>query len=182
MLSLALHQTARFPTDPATNTPVLRPKERIEHLISGLSKDKAIIVIPAPALAEFLTVVENAGPQYIQQIDRSARFQIEPFDTMAAIEAAQMYRALKARGDWRGGATGDKQKVKVDQQIVAIAITRQALPIYTADTDIIKTCQALSLPCVAVWELPLPAEDPQQKLFTDEELRAKRAIDLKHSE
>ncbi len=86
MLSLALHQTARFPRDPSTGLPVDRPKQRIELLVSQLSKSKATILIPAPAFAEFLVVVEEAGPSYLNKINKSARFEIEPFDTMAAIE------------------------------------------------------------------------------------------------
>ncbi len=165
MLSLALHQTARIPVIPGTTTPVSRPRERIEFLIGELSKDKATIVIPTPALAEFLVVVEEAGPKYLQQIDKSSRFDIQPFDEMAAIEAAQMFRAFKAAGDKRGGATGDWQKVKVDQQIVAIAKTRRAERIYASDQDIVSIAKSWNLDCIPVWELPLPPEEPQQDLF-----------------
>jgi hypothetical protein len=62
MLSLALHQTARFPLDPSTGLPVTRPKDRVEFLVAELSKQRAQIIIPTPALAEFLVVVEPQVP------------------------------------------------------------------------------------------------------------------------
>jgi hypothetical protein len=164
MLSLALHQTARIPVIPGTRTPVDRPRERIEHLIGQLSKDRETIIIPAPSLAEFLVVVEGAGPEYLKRIDRNARFEIHPFDTMAAVEAAQMFRSFQQAGDKRGGAIGDWQKVKVDQQVVAIAVTRQAGCLYTSDQGVVSVAGRRNVPCVPVWELPLPPEDPQAQL------------------
>lgn len=168
MLSLLLHQTARFPLDPGTGQAVTRPRERIELLVSELSKDRSEIIIPAPALAEFLAVVEDAGPKYLQQIDRSARFSVAPFDERAAVEAAQMLRSFKSAGDKRGGATGDWQKIKVDQQIIAIAITRAVSCLYTSDGSMNILGKSQGLTCVPVWALPLPAEDPQQRLFGQE--------------
>jgi hypothetical protein len=165
MLSLALHQTARFPVDPSTGFEVTKPKQRIERLVSELSKDKATIVIPAPAFAEFLVVVEEAGPEYLRKINKSARFDIEPFDTLAAVEAAAMFRAFKAGGDKRGGATGDWQKIKVDQQIIAVARTRNAVCLYSSDPGVIAICKAAGMASVAVWELPLPDDDGQGELF-----------------
>jgi hypothetical protein len=99
-------------------------------------------------------------------MNRNARFSFEPFDTKAAIEAAEMYRELKAKGDWRGGSTDDKQTVKVDQQIVAIGRSLGANPIYTSDTGMVAICKALKVPCVAVWELPLPPEKQQELEFS----------------
>jgi hypothetical protein len=170
MLSLLLHQTARFPVIPGTDTPVTRPKERIEFLISELSKDKAQIIIPAPAFAEFLVVVEEAGPQYLQRIDKTSRFDIKPFDTMAAVEAAEMMRTFIAQGDKRGGATGEWQKVKVDQQIVAVASCCGASCLYASDIGVVKIAQSWKkVSCIPVWDLPLPPEDAQRSLAFSEE-------------
>jgi predicted nucleic acid-binding protein len=169
MLSLALHQTARIPADPETGEPLTKPRERIEYLISELSKNKAQIIIPAPCLAEFLAIAEGAGPKYIQTLDKHARFDILPFDERAAIEAAEMMRAFKAAGDKRGGASGDWQVVKVDQQVVAIAKVNQAECIYASDRDIPKIAASWKVPCVRVWELPLPPEDAQGELTFEPE-------------
>jgi hypothetical protein len=165
MLSLALHQTARFPLDPTTGVEVEKPRQRIEFLVSQLSREKATIVVPAPAFAEFLAVVEEAGPAYLKQMNRSARFEIASFDTKAAVEAAAILKSFKAGGDKRGGATGDWQRIKVDQQIIAVARSRGASHLYCSDGGIVTMSTRLELPCTPVWRLPLPEEDVQPSLF-----------------
>src|SRR5687768_9410069 len=103
MLSLLLHQKARIPCTPGTKIPIDRARERIELLIEELSKKKETILIPAPALAEFLVVVEEAGPGYIQTIDKKSAFEIASFDEKAAIEAADIIRAfVKQYGHKKG--------------------------------------------------------------------------------
>ena len=167
MLSLALHQKGKFPNDPDTGQPVEKPRERIEHLVEELTKARATIVIPAPSLAEFLVVVGKAATAYIQTINRSARFDIRPFDEMAAIEAAQMFMQFQASGDKKGGGEGDWQKVKVDQQIVAVAKVNRAQCIYTSDKGIVNIAAAYGLACTPVWRLPPPPTDSQGNLFRD---------------
>jgi hypothetical protein len=171
MLSLSLHQKAQFPHVPGTDAPVQQPKERIQFLVDELTNDRATIVIPAPALAEFLVVVEEAGPEYIRTLNRSARFDIRPFDTMAAVEAAEMFRLFRAAGDWRGGSTDERQKVKVDQQIVAIAKVSSAERFFAADRSILtiatswKSKTNWNVHVIAVWDLPLPPLDAQGSLL-----------------
>ncbi len=159
MLSLLLHQTARIPHVPGTGKPVIRARDRIAHLVGELGKARATIIIPAPVLTEFLVVVDEAGPKYVQILDKNSRFKIEPFDTVAATEAARMYKRGVAEGDWKLGAEGHRQKIKIDHQIVAIAKVRQARYIYTTDKDVRKIAAHLNIPTIAVWELPLPSED-----------------------
>jgi hypothetical protein len=157
MLSLLLHQTARIPVDPSTKKPISDAKERIELLISELAKAKETILIPAPALAEFLVVVEEAGPGYIQTIDKKASFEVAEFDEKAAIEAADIIRAfVKEFGHKKGPGEGDWQKVKVDQQIVAIAKAEAADCLYCADRGMVKMAVARKVKAIALWDLPSP--------------------------
>jgi predicted nucleic acid-binding protein len=165
MLSLALHQRARFPRDPETDAPIQEPAKRIQFLVDELTKQRATIIIPAPALSEFLVVVHPAGPEYIQTLNRSARFDIQPFDTRAAVEAAEMYRSFIDAGDRRGGSDDDRQKINVDRQIVAIAKVNGAERLYTADRGIILIGDRWGLPCAPVWKLPLPPLDAQPNLL-----------------
>ena len=165
MLSLALHQKAKFPHDPETNSPVSEPAKRITYLIDELTKLRATIIIPTPALSEFLVVAHPAGPEYIQTLNKSARFDIKPFDTMAAVEAAEMFRSMRAPGDKRGGLEGDWQKINVDRQIVAIAKVNGAERLYVADNGVLAIATKWNVPCTAVWQLQLPPVDAQQHLF-----------------
>lgn len=157
MLSLLLHQKARIPCTPGTKVPVERAKERIDLLIEELAKAKETILIPAPALAEFLVVVEEAGPGYIQTIDKKTSFEIAPFDEKAAIEAADIIRAfIKEFGHKKGPGEGDWQKVKVDQQIVAIARAEGVERLYTADRGLLNMALARKVRAVGLWDLDVP--------------------------
>src|SRR5579863_3737066 len=132
MLSLLLHQTDRLPCPPGSNVPVTLPRERIELLLSELAKKKETILIPAPALTEFLCLVEEAGPGYIHTIDKKSAFEVAPYDEKAAIEAAEIMKKFKKEdGKHSGPGEGNWQKVKVDQQIVAIARAEAADCLYT---------------------------------------------------
>lgn len=78
MLSLLLHQTARIPAAPGSKTPITQARERIEKLMADLAKQKETILIPAPALTEFLYLVEDAGPGYVQTIDKKRVLKLPP--------------------------------------------------------------------------------------------------------
>ena len=156
MLSLALSQQGNIPHDPETGQPVEKPRERIQHLVDELTEARATIVIPTPSLAEFLVVVNEAGPAYIKTMNRNASFEIRPFDEMAAIETAEMFKQFLADDNKKGGGEGDWQKVKVDQQIVAVAKVNRAGRIYTSDKGIVNIAVAWGLACTPVWDLPLP--------------------------
>ncbi len=165
MLSLLLHQTARIPTAPGTKVSIALARERIELLLSELAKAKETILIPTPALTEFLYVVEEAGPGYIHTIDKKASFDVAPYDEKAAIEAAEMMRKFKKEdGKTSGPGEGDWQKVKVDQQIVAIAKAEAVDCLYTADRGMANMAKRVKVPVIALWDLPMPPEEPQQKL------------------
>jgi len=128
-------QTA--PIDPRTRKPVDRAQERIEALVDKLSKAQVRILIPTPALCEFLTLAGRAGSSYLDIIDSTSRFQVVPFDQASAVEAARLLDSGKRSGDKRRGRKqATWQKVKFDHQIVAIAVTQQASEIYSNDEDI----------------------------------------------
>ena len=61
-LTLLLNPDAVPPIDPATGQPVERASQRIERLVAGLDKSKSKIVIPTPALSEFLVISDESGP------------------------------------------------------------------------------------------------------------------------
>jgi predicted nucleic acid-binding protein len=161
MLSLLLHQTARLPCAPGTKIPVSRAKERIELLIEDLSRSHETILIPAPVLAEFLVIVEEAGPGYLKTISRKASFEIAPFDEKAAIEAAEIVKYfIKKFGSKRGpDADVDWQRAKVDQQIVAIAVAEGVDCIYGSDRGLLNTATARNVKAVGLWDLPVPPSD-----------------------
>jgi hypothetical protein len=156
MLSILIHPGARVPDDPETGEPLERAKERIEHLVATLEEEGSTIVIPTPALAEFLVLADEAGATYLRILHTHASFDVRPFDEMAAIDCAESQRRALATGDKKSGAAGSAQKIKVDRQIVAIATSLRADRIYTTDRDVVKIAAFANLPAIALWDLPLP--------------------------
>jgi predicted nucleic acid-binding protein len=158
ILSLLLYPSARAPLDPNSKLPVERAHERVEQLIDDLEKAKERIIIPAPALSEFLVLAAQDGPQYLNELSLLPHVHVEPFDQMAAIELAAM--ELQAR---KGGAKRSPlppsipwQKVKVDRQIVAISKLHQCKAIYSDDAELKALAEAVGIKAVSTWELSLP--------------------------
>ena len=159
ILCLLLYPSIPPPVDPHTGKPVTHAQARLELLLSELEAKGSRIVLPAPALSEFLVVAGDDSLAYVAAIDKQAVFRIEPFDTIAAIEAAASTRTALARGDKKAGATGPWQCVKADRQIVAVAKVHGVTSIYSNDADMRKIAAGIDV--ISVWELPVP---PQQEL------------------
>ena len=99
------------------------------------------VCIPTPALAEFLVKEENIGR--IQQLMRpNSKFRKLPFDEKSATSAAKIYKdniaILKSMEE-------PKQKVKVDVQILGIALSNNAKIIITHDRGIKNIIKRLDL-------------------------------------
>jgi hypothetical protein len=83
-----LDPEAKAPTDPETGEPVTRVKDRIAFLVRELEKRKEKIIVPTPALSELLVRADQAGPAYLDLLNRQAAFKIVDFDQRAAVEVA----------------------------------------------------------------------------------------------
>jgi predicted nucleic acid-binding protein len=160
VLSLLLHPDAEVPHDPSTDEPIIRAADRMRFLVERLQEAGYRILIPAPALGEFLTV---ASPDYLTTINQSMWFEVGPFDQRAAIESAVALRRAKASGKGKKLSLHDDwQKIKVDRQIVAIAKVYEVTTIYTTDKSVIKLATESGLEAVHVANLPLPPERHEQ--------------------
>ena len=155
-LSLLLYPWIDPPHDPETGRPVERASDRISRLVSAFDATNTRIVVPAPAFSEFLVVAGAQATRYVSTIQQQAAIRIEPFDTVAAVEAAAATHAAIERGDKKSGATGKWQCVKTDRQIVAVGKQHGATQIYSNDRDMRQIAGASGLDVVAVWDLPLP--------------------------
>jgi predicted nucleic acid-binding protein len=148
---LALHPDAR------PRSSVDRAKERVQYLLQTLMEQDERIVIPTPALAEFLILAASDAPAYISRIRENSVFRIMPFDERAAIELADVELTARAKGNKRGSATGSEwQKVKFDRQIVAVAKANGATRIYSDDSDIASHGSDSGVVVLALKDLPTP--------------------------
>jgi hypothetical protein len=158
ILSLLLHPTAKPPNDPGTQKPLERAQERIEQLVDDLDAANERIILPSPALAEFLVFADTAGPQYLSELSNLSHVYIEPFDQLAAIELAAMELLARKSGSKRHPLPPDVpwQKVKFDRQIVAISKFHGCKTIYSDDAQVRAIAEDVGIKVVSSWELPLP--------------------------
>jgi hypothetical protein len=146
-----LHPNPNPPMD-RLRKPVTQFRERISALIEELSATNDIIGIPTPALAETLV---RSGPnraQYMKILGDSWKFQLIPFDSRAAIEAAELVAAVKtSKEKWDTWA-----KVKFDIQIVAMAKAEGVSVIYSDDQDLDNYAKRFNIRVIRICDLPLP--------------------------
>jgi predicted nucleic acid-binding protein len=157
-LGLMLHPAAKPPNDPSTGEPTVRAKERVENLFEILDAAHERIIIPAPALGEFLVLAANDGPAYLNEITTLGTFDIKPFDIMAASELAAMELLARNKGSKRHPLNPETpwQKVKFDRQIVAIAKIHNCHTIYSDDRDVKNIAEDVGIKVVSCWELDFP--------------------------
>lgn len=170
--------------DPATGVPTERIPERIELLQETWEKDNEVILIPDPALAEFLMFADEDADRlfYLNEFRTKQSFEIKPFDTAVAIELAAMYirekREMSNNKRKELKAKGTKTHMSFDRQIVAIAKFHSVTAIYSDDKGVKAFGDIHGVKVVRTFELPLPPEpypEPevrQSTLFGDEELDA----------
>ena len=134
-LSLLFLPNAAVPTG-RNNRPVEHVKERLELLISQIAQGGELIIIPTPALSEFLVKSIEKTEEFLQRIRSSSWFRIDAFDIAAAIEVGKRTAQAIGAGDKREGSRADWTKVKYDRQIVAIALVAGASRIISDDRDV----------------------------------------------
>ena len=151
-------------------------RARMDHLLARADNAKSVIVIPMPALAEFLVGADQAGIEVMNKLERKAFVELAPFDRAAAFECAQLDRAAigggamaakKGRNNGSGkkdGVEAQWQKIKIDRQIVAIAKARGALLIVSRDDGVRSNAMRVGIQALTVQELELPESARQGKL------------------
>jgi predicted nucleic acid-binding protein len=149
---------APAPIDVETDLIVTDVKARIDYLILNLSKNKAKLIIPTPALAEILVTAGGAGPEWLAILNKSSVFKIASFDVLAAVEHAALQQERKGKENFEQKLS--KKKAKFDDQIIAIAAVEQAEVIYTDDKDIRKNASG-RFKVLGIADLPLPPEAAQ---------------------
>ncbi|MEM9624332.1 MAG: hypothetical protein AAF993_22015, partial [Pseudomonadota bacterium] len=81
---------ANPPLDPETGEPVTHLRERIDHLVNQLDQSNEKIIIPTPALSEYLVHAEQAGVDRLHYLQSHGVFQIAEFGALAAVELAAL--------------------------------------------------------------------------------------------
>lgn len=154
-------------------------KARIDHFIGRMEKAKSLVIIPMPALAEFLVKADTAGIDAMNRLERKAYILAAPFDRAAAFECAQIDRAALGAGAVTGnGANGGEpskgakkdgvdapwQKIKIDRQVVAIAKARGASWVISADDGVRNNALRVGMLAFTIDDLELPPSALQAPL------------------
>ncbi|MCC5872980.1 MAG: hypothetical protein JJU22_11335 [Gammaproteobacteria bacterium] len=158
---------ANTPQDPETGAPITYFRERIEHLVSQLERSNEKIIIPAPALSEYLVRADEAGAERLHYLQNQGVFQIVEFGVLAAVELAALTREAISKGDKKSGVDAPWQQVKIDRQIVAIAKVARETRIYSGDSSLHAFAKQAGLEALGVADLDVPPEDAQGSLRLD---------------
>ena len=120
--------------------------DRASVLFDELDETGARIIVPAPALAEFLTHSPvHRHAEITASLER--HFQLTPFDGYAAALAATLWRELAEQSPaWRDELRTEvpgltHARIKYDIQILATAMARHADILYTHDKGLAKLAQ-----------------------------------------
>jgi predicted nucleic acid-binding protein len=139
-------------------------KERLDYFFKCVEKYKSKIIIPMPAVAEFLVKADHASIESLNKLEKKKYILLAPFDRAAAFECAQLDRAALGTGNKKDGAIEDWQKIKVDRQIVAIGKSQGVSLIITEDNGVKNSALRVGIEAKAINDLELPASARQEKL------------------
>jgi hypothetical protein len=144
-------------------------KLKLDYLLKTLTLSQRRLIIPAPVVAEFLVHAHDARHEFLNKLTHSKVASIASFDYRAALECSLLTASAIAMNDRLHGATpepGLRQKIKVDEQIVAIARVQRCETILSADPDIPRIAGRFNIAALTIEQLPLPPEAAQLTLLT----------------
>lgn len=137
---------------------------KLQYGLKQLEENKQRLIIPTPVLAEFLVVANNARYDFIERLSKSKAVNLAAFDARCAVECSLLTASARAKEDKFYGAEpeeGLRQKIKIDEQIVAIARVNRCETILTHDKDIHNIAKRVGIRAIRVADLPFPPQAAQ---------------------
>ncbi len=139
-------------------------KSRIDYLLKRTEEYKSQLVIPMPALAEYLVRADEAALEILNLFEKKSCVYCAPFDRMAAYECALIDKLVIATGHKKNGQEAPYQKIKVDRQIVAIAKSLGVKLLITGDGGLRSTAQFAGIKSMLLQDLELPHQQQHSLL------------------
>lgn len=130
-------------------------RARIQQFFAAVEKEKSKIIIPMPAVAEFLVRCNTAAINMLNLLEKKSYIYLAPFDRMAAFECALLDRAALGAGDKKDDSLEPWQKIKIDRQIVAIGKANGAGLVISADKSVRDNALRVGMLAITVDELGL---------------------------
>lgn len=109
--------------------------ERTVNFLHWLENERQKIIVPAPVLGEFLmNIPQDQHDRITEEIQ--SRFMVLPYDAAAAAMFARIWQINKNNGMPSGESS--REKMKIDSEIVAIAVINKAAIMYSEDPGLQK--------------------------------------------
>lgn len=143
---------------------------RMNGLVSELSRKKETIGIPAQVWAEFLETASQEEAEESVKLFKSNAFSLLAYDMRCAIETAEVARQGQTVRKSTKGPKRDRQAVKVDWQIIAIAKVNQARLLLSNDGPMAAEAIRQGLNCMKISELPIPDNGRQHSIRFEEDI------------
>lgn len=137
---------------------------QIDFFIQQLDKQKCTLVVPMPALAEYLVKADNAGVESINKFEREKYVLLADFNRAAAFEISLLDGAMVNANTKKDGVDQPWQRIKIDRQIVAIAKANSAQMIISQDSGVRAAALRFGMQCMSIEELPFPPGSAQTVL------------------
>jgi predicted nucleic acid-binding protein len=131
---------------------------RMDGHVAELERKREPVGIPAQVLAEFL---EGAKPDEVAlsfNLLKTTAFKVLPYDMRAAVETVEVSKSGHAARKAQKEKKRERQAVKVDWQIIAVAKANSARLLVTNDADMISEANRCGLTCMSIADFTIPDE------------------------
>lgn len=136
---------------------------RAKDFLKWLDDNNKQVMIPTPVVAELLMPIPLEDHfSFLQKL--KDKFFIYPFDELAAMKCAEIWQTKSKDPDlkdYKETYKINRQEIKFDYQIAAIAVTRGVECIYSHDPHLHKFVGDI----ISVREMPIPPTPIQISLF-----------------
>ena len=119
-------------------------KQTYRIFLQSLERSEISLGLPTPVVAEFLVKDDNyERATFLSKVNSFT--QTFDFDMKSALLSAKIFRDLLDIGYIKEN-NSERQVIKVDIQIISIAVANRVSKLYTADKGIIEIIDQLDLP------------------------------------
>lgn len=139
-------------------------RARIDYFLEQAEKNKSKLIIPMPAIAEYLVGADVAALDTLNILEKKSYVYCAPFDRASAYECALLDSAAIGRGDKKDSIEQPWQKIKIDRQIIAIAKANGAKLIISMDAGVQTNAKRVGISTIDIQGLKLP-ESAKQKVL-----------------
>ncbi|MDF1693985.1 MAG: PIN domain-containing protein [Zhongshania sp.] len=158
--------------NPADNSIVDRVYDRAQRLIDDIDRQKGVILIPSPVLAELFVKYSKPEREVIERVLAEADiFEIVNFDTLAAMECANLVNDKELRELEkleRINPHAIKTKIQVDRQILAICQARNCNHIISHDKGLLSKAREIGMSAKSLADFdPVPEQVKMELLVKD---------------